>query len=163
MINHLFFVYEFNLNYARALVADIPEDDMFTQPHGLKNHPAWLLGHLSFASDFACTLLGFASEDLGTDWGDLFGNGSKPEPDEELYPDKEELIETLEFQHARLAPIVNSCDESFFEQPLGDDNLREIFPTLGDLITYLMTSHETTHLGQLSSWRRAMGLPMIFG
>ena len=30
--------------------------------------------------------------------------------------------------------------------------------TVGDMIVFLMTSHEMDHLGQIAAWRRAMGL-----
>ena len=35
-------------------------------------------------------------------------------------------------------------------------------PTVGDLLAHLLTTHSAYHLGQLSTWRRAAGLPEVF-
>ncbi len=36
------------------------------------------------------------------------------------------------------------------------------FPTLGALANFLMNNHVMMHIGQVSTWRRAMGLPSAF-
>jgi hypothetical protein len=40
---------------------------------------------------------------------------------------------------------------------------RAFFPTIGDAAFYLMAFHEGWHLGQLSTWRRAIGLGGVGG
>ena len=40
------------------------------------------------------------------------------------------------------------------------DSTRTRFPTLGDFACYIMTGHLGYHLGQLSGWRGAAGLPL---
>jgi hypothetical protein len=39
--------------------------------------------------------------------------------------------------------------------------LKGPLPTVGDLLAHLMTTHEAAHLGQLSAWRRLLGLPGV--
>ena len=39
--------------------------------------------------------------------------------------------------------------------------LRESLTTVGELVAHLMTTHPAFHLGQLSTWRRANGLPSV--
>ena len=40
-----------------------------------------------------------------------------------------------------------------------NQEFRQIMPTIGDGLGYLLVAHEANHLGQLSAWRRAMGMP----
>jgi hypothetical protein len=40
--------------------------------------------------------------------------------------------------------------------------LRHVFPTAGDLLAHLLTSHEATHVGHLSACRRGRGMPPLF-
>jgi hypothetical protein len=49
-------------------------------------------------------------------------------------------------------------DASRFAEPHPDEGSRKYFPTVGDMIVFMMTSHEMDHLGQIAAWRRAMGL-----
>ena len=41
------------------------------------------------------------------------------------------------------------------------DSMAETLPTLADLLSYLLSTHEAMHLGQLSAWRRQLGLPAV--
>ena len=36
---------------------------------------------------------------------------------------------------------------------------RELFPTLGAVVAFYLAGHVMNHLGQLSAWRRCIGLP----
>jgi len=38
-----------------------------------------------------------------------------------------------------------------------------VLPTRGDLLAHILTTHEATHLGQLSAWRRQLGFPPVRG
>ncbi len=42
------------------------------------------------------------------------------------------------------------------------ERFRKLMPTLGDGMTFLLTGHFWMHLGQLSAWRRACGMPPLF-
>jgi len=159
--------YAFNLMYAKRLVDDVPEDLMAAQPtvdgHIIPNHAAWVIGHLATTSaGFACDLLGIDSIKR-EGWGDILGGGSKPEPDASRYPDKATLIEALEEAHNHLAAAFAKAADERLAEPCPVERMRPMFPTIGDMITFVLTSHETTHLGQLSAWRRALGLPSAFG
>jgi hypothetical protein len=96
-------------------------------------------------------------------WDELFGNKSKPLSDAGKYPDKPTLLAALEQSHARLAEAFEHADDAALARENPWEGLRRMFPTVGDLCTFMLTSHETTHLGQLSAWRRAMGLGSVFG
>jgi uncharacterized damage-inducible protein DinB len=38
---------------------------------------------------------------------------------------------------------------------------KQRFPLIADAVVHLMIDHESTHLGQVSAWRRAGGRPSV--
>ena len=156
MKQHVIFTSRFNLSFAEMLTESIPEEQMCDQPGALKNHPAWILGHIGKSCDFAGTQFGLEST-FPTAWSDLFNRGSQPTSDRDLYPLKKELLNELRTQHDKLIALVEKIEDEILAQPLEDEIRRAIFPTQGDFLTFVMVVHEAMHLGQLSMWRRAMG------
>jgi DinB superfamily len=153
--------YNLTLNYARKLAADVPDEQMTAQPvpGRVMNHPAFVLGHLAWAGDVACWLLG--QPPAHADWKELFGMGTTPQADRSLYPSKADLVKALEDAHARVIDALDKAAPDALTQ-LPPERMRSRFPTVGHALLGLMTSHESTHLGQFSAWRRAMGLPSVF-
>ncbi len=156
----ILFVFGFNLRYAKALLADLPADRATEQPAGLMNHPVWHLGHLCFVFDLAGRMLG-EGPICPRNWKHLFGQGTTPENDPAKYPPLAELAEKLEAQHTRLAEAYRNFPEDPFDTPIPDEKVRAVFGTVGNLVVFLLTGHEMTHLGQICAWRRAMGLGRV--
>jgi hypothetical protein len=154
-------VYALGLNYARKLVADVPEEQMCAQPvpGQVLNHATFLLGHLIWAEDSALGLLG-QKPVLGAEWKDSFSMGKTPGSDPSRYPSKETLVKTLEEVHNRLVAAYLAATPEVLDQP-SPERLRARFATIGTAILGLMTSHRSLHVGQLSAWRRAMGFPGV--
>ena len=152
-----------NLWYSQKLVADVPDEQMCAQPVAgrVMNHPAFLLGHLAWAAgDVATGLLGLPPA-CPEGWKELFGMGAAPSADRSRYPSKAVLLQTLEDAHARLADAVAKATPETLDRP-APERMRSRFPTVGAMLVGLMTAHEASHNGQLSAWRRAMGLPPVF-
>jgi len=155
-------LYAFLLDYARKLADGIADAHLADQPAPGLNHPAWILGHLSIGTDIARQLLGKPTA-CPESWPELFGPGSTPRPDRSVYPSKEELLGALARGHEAVARAsAEVSPESLAGRHTVDlAFLKESIPTVGDLLAHLMTTHEATHLGQLSAWRRMMGLPGV--
>jgi len=162
MLDHVTYLYGFNLRFAERLVKDVSASQMTAQPGGVINHPAWCLGHLADSAGYLGQLLGLESS-LPEGWGETFKTGGEPSGDVAAYPRKEEILGTLDEQHARNTEGVRAMDVSRFAEPHPDEQRRKYFPTLGDQIGFMMTSHEMDHLGQIAAWRRAMGLGSATG
>ena len=154
--------YNFNLVYAQKLVADVPDEQMCAQPvpGRVMNHPAFVLGHLAWASENGVKLLGEESAGAA-EWRELFGTGATPLSDRSRYPAKAALLQRLEEAHARLAAALGKATHAALDQP-APERMRGRFPTVRHMLVGLTTSHEAAHLGQLSAWRRALGLPSVF-
>lgn len=163
MISAVVHVYAINLGYTKKLVADLSDAQMIAQPVAgqTMNHATWVLGHLCMASNGAGVMLGLPPA-VPEAWGALFGMKSTPLADGSRYPGKAELLSTLESLHERASIRVLKATLDELGQP-SPERARARFPSVGDFVAFLMTSHESTHLGQLSAWRRAMGLPGVIG
>lgn len=156
-------IYAFLLMYVQKLVNDINDTRFAEIPSPGINHPAWLLGHMAIATDYAAGLLG-ARIACPKAWHRLFGPGTQALPDRALYPSKSELMAALAAGHSRVVELIPSADPVALEQPhsvaLGD--IATLLPTKADLLAHLLTSHEASHLGHLSNWRRQLGMPYLF-
>ena len=122
------------------------------------NHPAWILGHLAFAQDRIPGLVG-GTHLLDEDWAKVYGPRSRPLPDRSAYPSKAALIDALDQAHLRARDALVGVDLATLTAPLPIEAFRFIMPTLADGVVHILTSHEAGHIGQLSAWRRAAGLP----
>lgn len=148
--------------YARLLVADVPEEEFAEQPAPGLNHPAWTLGHLAGAADFALSCLG--AQPVAPDgWAAMFSPGTVPDPNRGAYPTKGELLNGYEAAHAALDAAAAAADPQQMAKPNPSEMMRARLPTLGDLIACVLTTHEAGHLGQLSAWRRMMGKKGVMG
>lgn len=56
-------------------------------------------------------------------------------------------------------PVLRSLPDEAFQavNPLGG-RMTDLFPTLGSLQAFYCSGHMMMHLGQISAWRRMMGL-----
>jgi len=160
MNDQILWAYNFNLQYLDLLVKDITPEQMVLQPAGIKNHPTWQLGHLAYAAGGAAKLSG-ASFEVPGEWNDLFAPGSNPTPHTDDYPSKDELLEALKRGHQAVSDKVAGLDFSQMNDPCDTERRRKIFGTTGNLLLFMLVGHEQTHLGQLSTWRRAAGLPSV--
>jgi hypothetical protein len=159
MLDHAIHVYAFMLDYARLLTDDLDDRTMCDQPFPGMNPPAWVLGHLAVCTDFALMLLG-REKLCPPEWHAMFGPGSTLAADRSAYPSKEELMSALERGHEAVTaalPIVTP-ELLAAKHPFPVRFLRRSLPSVGDLLLHLLTSHEAVHLGQLSAWRRSVGL-----
>ena len=158
MREHLLFTYKFNLGHLESLVADLSDEQMVQQPHGVVNHPAWTLCHLASASNHTGVALGLAST-FPEDWEAAGKTGGVPPGgDASQYPSKAALLAELKKQHERVAEAVTGADLAVFAREYPDEKTRKFFPTVGDFVDYLLSAHEANHIGQIAAWRRAMGL-----
>jgi hypothetical protein len=150
--------FSYGLDYLREQVADVDDADMVAQPNGIMNHPAWVIGHLTYA----CQLLGGAiglSKWLPSDWTERYGTGSVPRADASLYESKDEALAILRDAQSRIIEGVEQLDDARLDQPFPVESYRDVFPTIRHALTQVLVGHTANHVGQVSVWRRTLGLP----
>jgi DinB family protein len=148
------------LDFLRVQVADVTAADMVAQPNGITNHPAWVIGHLTYT----CQELGDAiglPEWLPNDWARRFGTGSVPVADASLYETKNHSLAMLGDAQSRITQAVDQLDDSHLDEPFPVESYRVIFPTIRHALTQVLAGHTAYHIGQVTIWRRAMGLPSM--
>ena len=91
------------------------------------------------------------------EWKEACKTGGTPSGDAGLFPSKDQLLAELSNQHARIAEAVKQASPESLAAESAED-FRKMFPTAGDIVMYLMSAHEGTHIGQLQTWKRAAGL-----
>lgn len=151
---------ELGLRYAEQLVTTIPADIFARMPMKDLNSAAFNIGHLSIYGDRICTLCGRA--DLVTPMpysADLFKAGAPCLDQPGLYPEKDVLVATFLERQRRAITALTSADEKVLraENP-AEGRMKEMFPTIGGAVNFLLVGHVAMHLGQVSAWRRVMGL-----
>jgi hypothetical protein len=88
-----------------------------------------------------------------------FGSECQDDPGAKVYPPLSKL-KTLFFDgyRAAVAAVEMAADDLFDAPNPAEGRLREMFPTVGSAINFYLIGHVQAHLGQFSTWRRAMGL-----
>lgn len=153
-------LYAMMYGLANMLADGIDDLQLATPAPGGGNTPVWILGHLAVVASYAARQMGLPPT-CPEDWGKRFGPGSKPPTPEEPRPTKAELLAALAEGHRRVTEAVRNASPDELAKPHAIEFLLQTLPTRGDLLAHLMTTHEAFHLGQLSLWRRQMGLPSV--
>ena len=162
IVNGLLFGWNKNLDYGKRLVADLSETQMVAQPVAdgtPANHAAWVFSHLNvYIPVIECLITGNEIEDPKEH---RYGMQSKPEADRDFYPSKQEMLATFVEGHQRVEEALQRVGESALDLPMSLERWKVNMPTVGIALPYLMLVHENNHLGQLSAWRRVLGLPAV--
>lgn len=151
----------FLLGYAGLLAADIPAERFTEQPLPDVNHPAWIFGHLCLTGEAGVGFLG-GEKTIGMTWTKRFAPGSAVTSALSDYPAKAELVAKFESTYARLQAQAAAASAEQLAAPNPHPRLKERLPTVRDAVAFLLTGHLAMHLGQLSMWRRMIGLPPLF-
>ena len=149
------------LRYALALLGDLTEAQMLLRPGGNMNHPAWILGHLCVYHPIIPALLRGESFDDPAD-DPLYGfRRSVPLSDPEVYGSKESQIQRLINGHETVARALLGATSDQLNRPPSLARWKDDYPTVEFMLPDLLLHHEGLHIGQLSIWRRAAGLPSV--
>lgn len=162
-IQGLLYGWNKNLDYGPKLVSDLTEEQLVAQPavnlELPSNHPAWIFSHLNvYLPIIAAIILG---EEFPDPKEHRFGMQSKPQSDRSIYPTKQELVDEFVRGHQQVIELLQSADDSVFENPIRLERWKNAMPHAGIALPYLMLNHENNHLGQISAWRRIQGFPSV--
>lgn len=150
------------LALADLLLDGITPDRFARKPEGVDtNSPAFVYGHLAIYPDRTLSILGRADMAIDTsDYEALFGAGKecRDDPEGTIYPAMDEIVTRFRERNAvALEVVMGLSDEAMLaENP--NERMRERMPTVGSLVAFLFGGHPMMHLGQVSAWRRMMGL-----
>lgn len=160
------------MNYAEGMLKDVRAESFARKPNlGGKiidtNHPAWVYGHLSIYANKVCQLTGI---DPGptvnpAGWEELFKNGtpSTDDPTGKIFPSMEAITRHYFAAYRHVIAKLPEIDDATLAKPnpMGG-RMTELMPTIGAAVNFLMSGHQMSHFGQISTWRRCVGLGSAF-
>lgn len=161
-----------SIGMAETMLKDIKPAQFARKPSfdctsGLKvidtNHAAFVYGHLSVYPFRLLQIAGLDPTPAQNPAGfeDLFNAGKecRDDPSGTIYPPMDKITAHFFAAHrAALAAIENLSDAQCAAPNPREGRMREMFPTMGGMLMFLLTTHMLMHLGQISAWRRCMGL-----
>ena len=155
------YAWDNQLNYALALLKDITDEQFIERPGGNMNHPAWIIGHLAAYHPVVIALLKGAQFDDPKD-DPLYGfAGHGPQDALEANVSKQTVVDRFAAGHEMVAEaLLGALPEDFNRQP-SLPRWANCFPSVQFMLPDLLIFHESMHIGQISMWRRAIGLPRI--
>lgn len=144
-----------------ALLDDVTNEQMVLRPGRNMNHPAWILGHVSLYHPIVPKLLaGESFADPGDD--PLFGfSGRGPLDDLAACGSKQSIVQRFAAGHEQVAQALLAAKPADFTRPPSLPRWATQFPTVEFMLPDLIVFHEGMHIGQISIWRRAAGLPAV--
>lgn len=153
--------------YAERLLKDVRPDQFARQPlqgsaRIVTNHPAFVFGHLALYPETVATVAGLdpAPHRVPAGWSELFKDGVECRDDASgsIYPAMPEIVDAYMRGYDAVIARVLALSDADLQRPNGIERYRERFPAAGTGVNFLLNNHPMMHLGQVSAWRRAMGL-----
>lgn len=154
--------------YADRLLKDVLPDRFARRPKvgGVMihtNHPAFVYGHLAFMHPWMASLLvtdGSHGVAVPAGYEALFKDGveCRDDPDGTIYPPMKEITDAFFSTFDRLCMLTAATPDEALSGPTPDAKARAFMPTVGAAAVFMLNSHVMMHMGQVSVWRRCMGL-----
>ncbi len=139
-------------------LAGFDDGNATTQPQGLPNHAAWVLGHLALTMHRAAERI--ADEEFPLEWDpEPYAFGSTPTDDRDAYPTLAELTDRYQTSMDLLVDAVRRAGDQGLARPV-QWGATTVNTTAGDL-AMRMVFHNGAHTGQLIDLRRALGMEPV--
>ncbi len=157
---------ELSLGYGERLLNGVTPATFarFASPGGMpieSNHPAFVYGHLCLYGPRILTQLGVSGPATPEGFDAVFSKDAKcvDDPTGSIYPAMATVTESFFSGYkAAVAALRAAADDAFQKPNPMEGRMATLFPTLGSLQTFYCGGHIMMHLGQISAWRRMMGL-----
>jgi hypothetical protein len=155
------------MGLAKGLLKGVNAGDFAKQPTADgkvidTNHPAFVYGHLAIYPARVMGTLGHDGSSVACPdaWEELFKNGAlcTHDADGSKYPPMDEIVAKFEAGYAALIEATKNTSDDVLLTPLAEEGWRNAFGTHGGMAGFMLHDHLMFHLGQVSAWRRMMGL-----
>lgn len=155
------------IDYGDELTTDIPDAIFAHIPHPGMNHPAFCIGHLSL---YPNELLRMVGRKIASSTRPVFSQCSErarnASSKTDATPPKHEIVHYYLERHQVLCDAIRDVGDDLLPLMQRSPQLpfKRWFPTVGSTLVYYLNNHHMQHLGQISAWRRVVGLdPLKWG
>lgn len=155
---------QLTLKYAEVLLKDVKADSFgrFATADGKlieSNHPAFIYGHLTLYAHRIMEELGKPLEELPAAYEEHFAKGCVCKDDADgTLPEMKTITENFFNSWNAVVELMREVDDETLQQPNPNEGMAKRFPTLGSVHNFYSSGHNMMHMGQVSAWRRMMGL-----
>lgn len=154
-------VNEWQLRQFDNIIKDLSDDALFEPAAGHGHPPVWILGHLSIVGEQGQRMLGGTIAHI--EWMRRFGPGSSDKIAADASLTRDLFRSLVPETYRKLGAMAKEAPSEIVTRAHGVELFAgSSLKTVGDLVTLLLTSHFSFHLGQLSSCRRASGHGPLF-
>jgi DinB superfamily len=157
-----------SMSISEKMLEGVPAERFASKPIGTDgrlidmNHPAFHYGHLAIYASRILTLceLPPTPAAVPADYEAIFAAGKPCEhdPERRIYPAMNAITEVYFRVHRAAYEGIANVPDEVFQRPVPGAKTPS---SAGQTILFLTTSHIMMHMGQLSSWRRCMGLASV--
>jgi len=145
--------------WLRTWAGDFEQSEAKTTGNGTANPIAWQIGHLACVEDDVICLFGGApASTIPEDVRSVCGSGCPTPGPDTTYPPLQELWRLLDGTHERLVAMIEEAADADFDRPALKEN--PYFHTFGQAV-YETALHETYHVGEIATLRKAIGKERI--
>ena len=151
---------ERTIGYAEALLKDIDPDAFAHLPLPTFNHPAFCFGHLALYPNRWLEFLGRGGDAYALPFdAEPYLAGAECVEQDGRYASMETITTAFFAAHRNFLDLAPGIDPARFAAEIPEGSpYRDFFGLVGNAVTFMACSHTMMHLGQVSMWRRAMGL-----
>lgn len=156
---------EVALGYAERLLSDI-EPNQFARLANVggvtveSNHPAFIYGHLALYAPRVTQQLGQDALAVPDSFDSVFSMNATcvDDPEGTIYPAMDQITSVFFEGYRQAQAALQGADDEQFAAPNPAEKMIAKFPTIGSMHAFYVGGHMMMHIGQLSAWRRMMGL-----
>jgi hypothetical protein len=155
------------LGYAERLLKDVTPEQFprYAKIGGTvieSNHPAFIYGHLSLYPSRVIEQVGGDPAEFSPSakFEQLFSKDARcvDDADGSIYPPMDEVTSALLRGYRAAAAALEGASDEVFSDENPNEAMRGTFPTKGAVLGFYVGGHFMLHMGQMSAWRRAMGM-----
>lgn len=151
----------FSHGFLVKIIDSFPADRRTYQTSRADNHVLWTLGHFCTTYEWICGMLKEGGTKFPAEYQALFGMKSEPKPDAKLYPSYDELRKNFDRSYDAFIAAFQATSDADLVKPTVSDSGGFVPNRLA--VMQIVTWHDGWHSGQLSTLRRSLGLPSVFG
>ena len=155
------------VSYAERMLKDVSADDFARFAPGRQlvtsNHAAFVFGHLALYPPRIVEHLGGDPAGIRppSNFDGLFSKDAtcQDDPNGTIYPAKDLIVDAFSNGYRVAMEVLRNTDDAVFLEPNPVPGpIQERLPTKGAMHAFYVSGHMMVHLGQLSAWRRMIGL-----
>ena len=139
---------ELSKNLTAKLLADMVDAPLTAPTPAGGNHPTWVAGHLAYAeANLVYHILEDQTNPL-VDWKELFGRGSEPSDDADLYPPLPELLAKWDEVRKHTSEYLGTLTEADLDKTSANppSGREDVFGTVGKVLS-MIAMHPLMHRG----------------